>query len=160
MKNVIYLLIFLVFISCKKDEKKYVYQVQEVYVEQPGADKPNVKLSTQYISIAYSDIFGKTIPSGTLDDLITTYISFGDVAVIEDLIIRNFLNSDEAVIPSDSEMRADVNSFIKKCFNQFYGREPNEQELWYFAKKITDNTSLTPDVIYYSFLTSNEYRQF
>ena len=60
------------------------------------------------------DIFGKTIPSGTLDDLITTYISFGDVAVIEDLIIRNFLNSSEAVIPSDSEMRADVNSFIKK----------------------------------------------
>jgi hypothetical protein len=160
MNKLIYISLLLFFVACQKDEKKYVYQVQEVYVEQPGADKPNVKASKQYISIAYSDVFGKAIPSTTLEDLTTTYIAFGDVAVVEDLIIRNFLNSSEALVPTDAQMRADIPTFIKNSFNQFYGREPNEQELWFFQKKITDNPALTPDVIYYSLLTSNEYRQF
>lgn len=148
------------FSSCSKDEVKYVYQVQEVHVSQPGADKPNVKNSQEYISIAYADVFGKSIPGDLLDDLSLTYVSFEDVSIVEDLIIRNFLNDSEADIPSDSEMRADVPTFVKNCYSQFFGREPNGQEQWFLEEIIKDNTDLTPDVIYYSFLTSNEYGQF
>jgi len=145
--------------SCKKD-KKYVYQVQEVFVDQPGAEKPNVKKSTEYISIAYSDIFQKSIPSELLDELTQGYVAFADVTIIEDLIVRNFLNDNDAIVPTDSQMRADVPTFIKACYNQFFGREASGQEAWFLQKLIDENTGLTPDVIYYSFLTSNEYRQF
>jgi hypothetical protein len=137
-----------------------VYQVQEVFVDQPGADKPNVKKSTEYISIAYSDLFQKTISSGLLAELTESYVAFADVTIIEDLIIRNFLNDSEVIIPTEASMRADVPAFVKTCYNQFYGREASGQEAWFLQQLIEDNTGLTPDVIYYSFLTSNEYRQF
>ena len=87
-------------------------------------------------------------------------MAFADVTIIEDLIIRNFLDDSEAVVPTDAEMRADVAVFVKTCYNQFYGREASGQEAWFLQKMIENNTGLTPDVIYYSFLTSNEYRQF
>lgn len=152
-------LVLLLLSNCTK-EVKHVYQVQEVHIEQPGADKQSVKSSTEYISIAYSDIFGKAISNSLLQQLTKTYISFGDVSVVEDLIIRNFLNDEAAKIPSNSEMRSDIPEFIKNAFKQLYSRDANEQEIWYFNKLITEDTSVTPDVVYYALLTSNEYRQF
>lgn len=160
MKQTLFIVIALLLFACKDEKKKYVYQVQEVFIDSPGADKPNVKESTEYISIAYADLYGKSISSELLSNLTKTYISFGDISVVEELIIRNFLNDPAAIIPSNSEMRADVKAFVVKCYNQFYGREPNAQEVWYFEDKINSNTNLTPDVVYYIFLTSNEYRQF
>lgn len=159
MRHGIFLMMVAFAFACKK-EVKYIYQVQEVVVDQPGAEKPNVKKSTEYISIAYSDLFGKGIPTDLLDDLKRSYVSFEDVSVIEDLIIRNFLKESTALVPSAVEMRADVQKFVKNCYNQFYGREPSGQELWYFEHKIKEYPNLTPEAVYYSFLTSNEYRQF
>lgn len=159
MKGVYYLLMLLIFGACSK-EQKYVYGVEDVTVEQVGAVKPNVKKSTEYISIAYSDIYGKSIPSSLLDDLTKSYVAFGDVTVIEDLIIRNFLNDAAVSIPSNEEMRKDIPLFITQCYNQFYNRNPSGQEAWFFEKKINENSALTPSVIFYTFLTSNEYRQF
>ena len=160
-KSIVYFSILLLSISsCSKKEVKQVYQVQEVHVEQPGADKQSVKSSTEYISIAYSDIFGKAIPNSLLQELTKTYIAFGDVSVVEDLIIRNFLKDENANIPTNSEMRANTSDFVKNTFKQLYSRNPNEQEVWYFSKIITEDQSVTPDVIYYALLTSNEYRQF
>lgn len=152
-------LVLLFLSNCTKDVKQ-VYQVQEVHIEQPGADKQSVKSSTEYISIAYSDIFGKAISNSLLQQLTKSYISFGDVSVVEDLIIRNFLNDEAAKIPSNSEMRSDIPKFIQNTFKQLYSRDANEQEIWYFNKLITEDTSVTPDVVYYALLTSNEYRQF
>lgn len=152
-------LVLLFLSNCTKDVKQ-VYQVQEVHIEQPGADKQSVKSSTEYISIAYSDIFGKAISNSLLQQLTKSYISFGDVSVVEDLIIRNFLNDEAAKIPSNSEMKSDIPKFIQNTFKQLYSRDANEQEIWYFNKLITEDTSVTPDVVYYALLTSNEYRQF
>ena len=160
MKYISIILVCLFFVSCKKAEKRTIYQVQEVFVYQPGADKPNVKKSTEYISIAYSDLFQKSIPADLLDELTASYIAFADVTIIEDLIIRNFLNSSDVIVPTDVVMRTDVSGFVKTCYNQFYGREPSGQEAWFLKKTIEENSGFTPDVIYYSFLTSNEYRQF
>ncbi len=153
------IILVLVIASCKKNVTT-VFQVEEVMVDQPGADKPNVKASTEYISIAYSDVYGASIPSDLLEDLTTSYVAFADITVIEDLIIRNFLNDPAAAIPTSTAMKADVPSFVKNCYNQFYGREPSGQEQWFNEKLINENSGLTPDVIYYTFLTSNEYRQF
>ena len=159
MRYLSVIILVLVFAACKKDVIT-IFQVEEVMVDQPGADKPNVKESVEYISIAYSDVYGKSVPSSLLDELTTSYVSFADNTIIEDLIIRNFLNDPAASVPTDASMRADVPAFVKNCYNQFYGREPSGQEQWYVEKLINENSGLAPDVIYYTFLTSNEYRQF
>ncbi len=146
--------------SCKKDEKEYVYQVTDVEVAQAGAEKPNVKTSTEYISIAYSDAFGSTIATSKLDALKTIYITFGDVGVTEDLIIRNFLADDDAEIPTRVEMEDDVDLFVTNAYKKIYNRVPSEYELWFMKDCIQKDSNISPSVVYYSLMTSNEYRQY
>lgn len=153
------LLLSLIFFSCKK-EKVYVYQVNDVEISQPGVEKPNVKTNTQFISITYTDLFGSNISQSALSDLETVYLSFGDKSVIEDLIIRNFLNEAGVNLPSEQEMIENPVSFVKEAYNRLFNREPNEYESWYLVNKINESSEVTPELFYYALLTSNEYRQY
>src|SRR5690349_17959928 len=63
--------------SCKKDTK-YIYDVKDVSVKQPGSNKTRVKTTTEFISIAYSDLFNTTIPQDALTLIQQTYDAFGD----------------------------------------------------------------------------------
>ena len=146
--------------SCKKDGKEYVYRVNDIQVNQAGAEKPNVKTSTEYISIAYSDAFGANIPTSKLEELKKIYISFGDVAVTEDLIIRNFLGDGAADLPTEESMNNNPEQFVINAYKKIFNREPNEYEIWFVKDCIEKNSSITPLVVYYSLMTSNEYRQF
>lgn len=145
--------------SCAK-EKVYVYQVNDIDIAQPGVQKPNVKTNTQYISIAYTDVFGSTISQAELSDLEQAYLSFADKTVIEDLIIRNFLNESGGTLPSESDMLDDVSSFVTTAYNRIYNRQPSEYELYYHVKEINESTTVSPELFYYALLTSNEYRQY
>lgn len=149
-----------VLFSCSKDEPQYVYEVQEVSVDQAGAEKPNVKTSTEYISIAYSDAFGSNISNNLLNDLKKIYIAFGDVGVTEDLIIRNFLNGSGVELPTTEEMNSDINEFVVNAYKKVYNRFPNEYEQWFLENLITEEDNVTPEVVYYALMTSNEYRQY
>jgi len=160
IRNIIPLLIFALLSACTKDKKEYIYKIDEVEISQPGALKPNVKTSTEYISIAYSDIFGSTISTDLLNDLKKNYISFGDVGVTEDLIIRNFLNNSAAQIPSKTDMNNDIKQFVINAFKKVHNRTPNEYEQWFLTNLIQNNSDVTPEVVYYSLMTSNEYRQY
>ncbi len=147
--------------GCKKEPPaSYIYDVNNVTVSQDGVSKPNVKSTVEFISIAYSDLFGNTIDQATLTDLGTAYLAFGDKKLVEDLIIRNFLNTQGAEIPTVAEMNANVPLFIINTYKKFYNREPNEFELWQFTNLITTDTSVTPELVYYAFMTSNEYRYY
>lgn len=159
-KNIIPLLILALLSACTKDNKKYIYKIQDVEIMEPGALKPNVKTSTEYISIAYSDVFGSTISTDLLKNLKKNYISFGDVGVTEDLIIRNFLNNSAAQIPSKIDMNNDIKQFVINAYKKVYNRTPNEYEQWFLTNLIQNNSDITPDVVYYSLMTSNEYRQY
>jgi hypothetical protein len=75
-----------------------------------------------------------------------------------DIIIRNFLNTPGAQIPSKQFMTNDLNGFITNSYKKFYNRTPSEMELWSLKNIINTDTSITPEQLYYSFLTSNEYR--
>lgn len=146
--------------SCKKDEKEYVYRINDIQVNQAGAEKPNVKTSTEYISIAYSDAFGANIPTSKLEELKKIYISFGDVAVTEDLIIRNFLGDGAVDLPTEESMNNNPEQFVIDTYKKIFNREPNEYEIWFVKDCIEKDSSVTPLVVYYSLMTSNEYRQF
>lgn len=151
------LLGLLVLGGCKK-ENIYTYGVDEVTIEQPGASKPTVKSDFELISIAYTDLFGTTIPPDKLQDAAVSYQAFGDKRLIIDMLILNYLNDPAVVIPSDANMRADLDGFVDATFRKFFVRNPSAFERWYVADLIAKDPALTPDLVYYAFMTSNEYR--
>lgn len=145
--------------SCAK-EPDIIYGVNDVNIGRPDAPKQYVKSQTEFISIAYTDLFGTNISQQELLDLGKAYDSFGDLKLIEDMIIRNFLNSPDVDIPTDAAMRADVAAFVSASYQKFFNRHPNEFELWYMTELIQDDSGLTPEMFYYAMMTSNEYRYY
>lgn len=147
----------LLIFSCKR-ETKYVYEVNTETISAANVKKPNVKSNTEFISIAHTDVMGTTISASNLSELKTQYLAFGDKSVVEDLIIRNFLNKGSSQIPTS--IGADKKAFITDAYKKIYNRVPNEYELYYLSDLLIKNPSITAEMFYYSLMTSNEYRQF
>lgn len=156
---ILWVFVFSTITSCKKDAK-YIYGVNDVTVNQSGVIKPNVKNTLEFISIAYSDLFGTSIGAGDLTDLSLCYLAFGDKKFIEDLIIRNYLNKPGVIIPTLSAMNADIPAFVQTTYRKFYNRDPNEFEKWQIVNYIKSTSNITPELVYYSFMTSDEYRYY
>jgi hypothetical protein len=160
MKNLfLVLLILFSFTACKR-ERTILYDVQDVYIKRDGANKTRLKTTTEFIAIAYSDIFGTTIPQNKLDEIALLYESFGDKKMMEDIIIKNFINSSSAQIPSTATMNADLDKFIFDTYKKLYSREPLETEVLKLKELIKSNSAITPTVVYYALMTSNEYRYY
>lgn len=143
--------------GCKK-ETTYIYEVDDVQVKKDQSEKTVSKTMVEFISIAYADVFGLTISQNDLGLLSLLYLAFGDKVLIEDVLVKNMLNSPEANLPSDLEMRSDVGLYVKNIYLKLYNREPNELENFTLTKKITDNPDMTSAMVYYAMMTSNEYR--
>ena len=150
-------IIALTTIECTK-EKKYQYNVNTVSVEQNGGEKNNRKSTTEFISIAYADLFNTNISQSKLVNLSIAYSSFGDLKVIEERIIKNFLNDSNIYIPQFSTVNNDTTLFIVNSYKKFYNREPNEFEKHYWKELIRSHSEITPSTIYYALMTSDEYR--
>ncbi|MBX7181020.1 MAG: hypothetical protein K1X82_02820 [Bacteroidia bacterium] len=157
-------ILFVLFISflnqsCRK-ETAYIYGVTDVTISRTGANKENVKSTTEFISIAYSDIFGTTIPHSELVKLQAAYSAFGDQKLIEQLVIRNFLNQSGNTIPSATDMNSDLDKFIDQSYIKFFARHPNEYEAYYLKNLLISDPGITPELVYFSMMTSNEYRYY
>lgn len=149
--------ILLLAISCT-EEKQYQYEVNPVSVGYDGTSKTHRKTTTEFISIAYTDLFGTTIPQSKLNNLSVVYSSFGDLKVIEERIISNFLNDTNAVIPPQVSVNGDTVLFITNTYKKLFNRQPNEFEKQRWKQMIQDDASVTPATIYFSMMTSDEYR--
>jgi hypothetical protein len=145
--------------GCQK-EADIIYDVNDVNVDRPDADKGYAKSLTEFISIAFADLFEQNINQAQLQTLAVPYSGFGDLKLIEDMIIKNFLNSPNVVIPTEAEMRGNVDQFLIETYRKFLNRDPNEFELWHMRDVINDNADITPELVYYSIMTSNEYRYY
>ena len=152
MKKIFAILVLLGAMACSK-EKTYLYNVNDVNVTQPGNNKGTAKSTTEFISIAYSDLFGTTISNADLVNMFTAYSSFGDKKLVEDRIIRTLLDRTGVQIDSMQVMRNDIGAFITKSYKKLFNRAPNEFEKYYLKNKIQNDTSITPQMIYYSFMT-------
>ena len=150
------LIIFFAF-GCTK-EKKYQYEVDPVTIGQEGAAKTNSKSTTEFISIAYSDLYGTNIPQSKLINLSIAYSSFGDLKVIEERIISNFLNDSNAVIPSQISVNGDTTQFIINAYKKFFNRNPNEFEKQHWKELIKSDLNIKPITFYFAMMTSDEYR--
>ena len=80
--------------------------------------------------------------------------------LIEDRIIRQFLDLPGTNIPSAQTMRNDIPAFITNTYKKLFNRNPNEFEKYYLKKMIQNDTTITSQMMYYSFMTSNEYRYY
>ena len=161
MKQAVYLFIFFMFLICGcTKEKELVYEVNKVNITSPGANKKNVKTTTEFISIAYSDLFGTPISNSTLVKLSTAYYAFGDKKLIENMVIKSFIKNPKVSIPTSSQMSSDLPKFVTDCYKKFYNRIPNEYEKWFEVNLIKSDSTLTPELIYFAFLTSTEYRYY
>jgi hypothetical protein len=162
MKSVYLTAIITVWITvtgCTK-EKRYIYVVEQQELYTSAANKVNLKTTSQFISIAYSDLFGAAITNDELLKFDVALQSLGDKNTIQDMIVRSLLNRSGAQIATDAAMRADVNAFIINEYLRFYNRKPNELELWNMKNFIEKNTDITPKMVYYSMMTANEYKYY
>lgn len=159
-KRILFLLAAIAWLSSCQKEEVYLYEVNDVKVRQEKGDKINVKSQTEFIAIAYSDLFEMGIDRPTLETLLAPYLAFGDQKLIEQMIIKSFLNVPGASIPTKQEMDADRAQFIKNAYTKFLAREPDEFELWHFEKLFAEDPSITPELFYFAILTSDEYRYY
>ncbi|MBC8265571.1 MAG: hypothetical protein H8E84_01260 [Flavobacteriales bacterium] len=160
MKKLIFLLSVILLFSCKK-EKKVTYHINDVNIEQNAANKDHLKSTTEFISIAYSDIFGTVISSAKLGELTETYKSFGDKILIEEMVIKNFLNELSIQIPSiDRTSESTINTFVNDTYKKLFNRTPDEYELWFVTDMIQKDNDLNSELIYFSLMTANEYRYY
>jgi hypothetical protein len=162
MKNafiVSFLAAFMLISSCKK-ETIFVYEVDPVTARKDQNGKNIPKSTVEFVSIAYSDLFGSSIDQNNLSRLTLLYLAFGDKRFIEDMLIKNMLNAPDVEITSNTAMRSDVPLFVTRIYQRLYNRDPNELEAFTLAEFITDDPSLTPELVYYSMMTSDEYRYY
>jgi len=160
MKKIIFLLSILTLVSCKK-EKKVTYHVNDVNITQNSAVKDHLKSTTEFISIAYSDIFGTVITTAKLADLSTMYRAFGDKKLIEEMVIKNFLNESTIQIPQiDRTSEITVQNFVNNSYKKLFNRKPDEYELWFVTDMIIRESDLNAELIYFSLMTANEYRYY
>lgn len=164
-----FLLIFIAFIafsSCKKETNvinqpvvdNYIYGVNGENLYQSNAEKEKQKTSEQYISILYANLFQSSVSQNDLVELAELRLCIGDKQAADELILNNFVNSGNVTIPSDNEMRVDIDKFIDDTYLRFFLRKPNAYEIFELKKEIEDDAELTPELIYQAFALSNEYK--
>lgn len=156
-KIILYIFLFLTIFSCTT-EKEVEYEVDPVTVSKSGSDKNNQKSTTEFISIAYADLFGSEISQSRLVNLSIAYSSFGDLRVIEDRIIRNFLNDTTAIIPASPSVNGDTMLFVNNAYKKFFNRDATEFEKYRWLELIRNNSTSGALTVYYSLMTSDEYR--
>ncbi|MCI5055529.1 MAG: hypothetical protein MRY83_05425 [Flavobacteriales bacterium] len=143
--------------SCKKKEKDYHFEVNENGVYPPNAKKNKLKTNEQWVSILYTNLFQKALSANDVYDIARVIESIGDKEIAREVIISNFMNEADVIIPSNTEMRADLDYFIIETYKRFLVREPSEAEKEYFRNYITANSNVTAEMVYFSFALSNEY---
>lgn len=159
-RNKLIILLFLIAaVSCKK-EIINEYHLDNVHVPRNEGQKGTLKSDLQFISIAYSDLFGKEISESEKNVLLQIYNSVGDKNVVVDMIIRAALVNPALQIPSDWEMLDDPEGFIDKLYSKLLTRAPSEIEKWYLVSFIRANQGFTVRDFYYLILSCDEYRYY
>src|SRR5688572_17303019 len=158
MKKIcVFIFLAIAFTSCV-EENQYQYELDDITVSQQNGEKNNQKSTTEFISIAYADLFGTSIPQSKLVNLSVAYTSFGDLKVIEERIIRNLLNDPNVIVPAQISVGGDTMLFVGNTYKKLYNREPNPYEKHFWKELIRNDASVTPTTIYYALMTSDEYR--
>lgn len=153
--SIVFLSLFVT--SCKKENDDTLYQVNEEELLPSNVNKKRLKTNEQYVSILYANLFQKALSANKVYDISQCFESIGDKVVAREVLISNFMNKPDVLIPSVTQMNANVDQFVIDTYKRFYIRLPTEAEKEYIKKSITADPNLTPELVYMSFALSDEY---
>ena len=140
--------------GCRKER---IYEVNEVQLRAPSANKDKLKTSEEYVAILHANLFQTALSANEVYQLAQCIESIGDKELAREVIISNFMNKPGVIIPTDEVMRADIDVFTRATYARFLVRTPSEAELTWFRNYITADPYVTPELIYFSFALSDEY---
>ena len=81
--------------------------------------------------------------------------------LIEEMIIKNFLNEPVNLIAEiDRTSSMTIEIFVADTYKKLFNRNPDEYELWFIADMIQRDSAVTAELIYFSLMSSNEYRYY
>lgn len=147
----------LIFSGCEKDK---LYEVNEETILPPNANKTKLKSDQQYIAILYANLFQTALSSDDLFEASECVKSIGDKDLVHEVLISNYMNENGVVLPTNEDMRADIDGFLTETYNRFLVRNPTEAERQYFKNYINTHPNVRPELVYFSFALSNEYQYY
>ena len=155
---ILFIIFFFVFSvsSCKKED--VVYDINQLQSSSYNANKNKLKSIGQYISIVYANLFQKALSSNELVEITRCIESIGDKQVAHEIVLSNFMNRGDVIIPSDSMMRADLDLFLEETYKRFFVRNITEAEREFFLNFLNSNPHVSCEMVYMSFALSNEYQ--
>ena len=142
--------------SCKKEDP--IYDINQIESHSYNANKNKLKSASQYISILYANLFQKALSPNELVEITRCIESIGDKEVANEIILSNFMNKSGVLMPSDSLMRADIDSFLEETYTRFYIRKITEAEREFFKNFLETNPNVSVEMFYTAFALSNEYQ--
>ena len=148
-------------LACKKEEPgDAIYELKQIRVEPAHTGKSKIKSAEQYISILHTNFFRKPISVNRLVDYTEALYSMGDQQLAREILISNFMNDPEVVIPSDNEVRINFDDFLLSTYQRFFVRNPSEAEKVWFRNYVSADEHVTPELMYFSFALSSEYQAY
>ena len=144
--------------SCAEEETSYGLNNQ--HIRPANAEKTKLKTPEQYVAILYANLFQTALSADNLFEVSQCIQSVGDKDLVHEVIISNYMNDGGVELPSDAEIRADVELFVIETYHRFLVREPSEAELQYFKNYINSNPNVNAEMVYFAFALSNEYQYY
>jgi len=146
----------LLFASCKKDpEPRFVLNQVDLYPN--SASKTKLKSNEQWVAILHANLFQSALSANQLFQISECIASIGDKELAREVIISNFMNNGGIIMPTEEEMRENIDLFISNTYTRFLVRLPTESEKTWYRNYIENNPYITPELVYFSFALSNEY---
>lgn len=143
--------------SCKKQETKYEYVVNNVDILPSNVNKTRMKTTDQYVSILYANLFQKALSSNNLFTISQCFDSVGDQILARQILIANLMKKPGVIIPTLNDMNANLDKFVVDTYVRFYVRKPTESEREFMKKTIQADPNITPELVYIAFALSDEY---
>ena len=156
-RSVVFVLGLLLLLTAGCKEDYYVYEVNEVDVTPINSNKNKAKTESQYISVLYTNLFQEAIGPNRMLEALAAIQSIGDKQVAYDILVSKYMADDRVILPDEEDMRSDPEGFIRDTYSRFLVRQPTEAELQWMKNYIESRPNLTPELVYFSFATSNEH---
>ena len=151
----IFLLAVLSLTSCK--EKNYYYELNDVTVDPNNADKDKLKTNEQFVAILYANLFQQAASPNQIAEMAALIRSIGDKQLAYETVVAKMMADGAVDFPSASEMRNDLTAFIVETYKRFYVRLPSEAEKTWWINYLESRPDISSELVYYAFVTSNEY---
>lgn len=158
MRKIFYAFLALAFLVSCQSEDKYIYDLNPVEVLPANANKDKEKTIEQFISILYANLFQKALSADEMVEIRRLIESIGDKEVAYEILISNYMNRSDVIIPPNEEMREDLDAFLQETYKRFFIRIPSQAEKAYLKNFIESDPNVTAEMVYFSFALSEEYR--